>query len=263
MKRHLLAAGLTFILHVILGLTLSLRQPPASTPWQGAIIVSLGQLLERGPGEARAPIDPNSNIGDQGHQENLPQALESVKAVAPQPLPSPVAPKVVRPKKVAGEVKPRAEKAPFPDLGQPQPAASLELGTPREPDAAQEMGADATAADLSARSAPATTNNDSGAAQLTAPGGQGLGSMPVYKNTPEPQYPAMARRMGYQGTVELKVLVQQDGTVGELQVVTTSGYPVLDRSALVAVEQWRFEPGTRDAVQEAMWIKIPVHFKLR
>lgn len=69
--------------------------------------------------------------------------------------------------------------------------------------------------------------------------------------------------MGYQGTVELEVLVVADGTVGEARLAGSSGYPQLDGAALAAVRGWRFEPGTREGEKVAQWIKVPVNFSLR
>jgi protein TonB len=86
---------------------------------------------------------------------------------------------------------------------------------------------------------------------------------PQYQETPKPAYPALARRMGYQGTVELELLVAVEGTVGAARLVRSSGYTLLDSAALKAVRVWRFEPGTRDGQQVAMWIKVPVNFSLR
>ncbi len=57
---------------------------------------------------------------------------------------------------------------------------------------------------------------------------------------PEPVYPEEARRKGTQGLVVLDVLIGADGTVRHLQ--PASGNPVLARSAMDAVQQWRFEP---------------------
>lgn len=79
----------------------------------------------------------------------------------------------------------------------------------------------------------------------------------------KPAYPAMSKRYGEQGTVVLRVLVNADGTAGEVKIKTTSGYPLLDESARTAVQRWRFRPATSDGKPIADWFLIPIPFKLQ
>ncbi|MGE5247856.1 MAG: energy transducer TonB, partial [Verrucomicrobiota bacterium] len=48
-------------------------------------------------------------------------------------------------------------------------------------------------------------------------------------------YPAVARRMGWEGRVIVAFRILQDGTVRDIRVVEGSGHAVLDRSAVEAV----------------------------
>ena len=48
-------------------------------------------------------------------------------------------------------------------------------------------------------------------------------------------YPAMARRMGWEGQVVVTFLLLPDGSVRDIRVVQGSGHPVLDRNAVDAV----------------------------
>ena len=61
----------------------------------------------------------------------------------------------------------------------------------------------------------------------------------------DPQYTEQALQRGLQGTVALSFLVDQNGRTRDIKVIKTldSG---LDRNAIAAAEQWRFEPGTRN-----------------
>ena len=86
---------------------------------------------------------------------------------------------------------------------------------------------------------------------------------PAYAENPIPVYPRVARKRGYQGVVLLKVLVSREGRVEDLLVLTSSGYDLLDRSALKAVGKWRFEPGNIDGKLVTMWVKVPVKFELK
>jgi protein TonB len=85
---------------------------------------------------------------------------------------------------------------------------------------------------------------------------------PLYKQNTSPPYPQKARRLGYEGIVMLKVLIDENGRVDNLAVLKSSGYDILDRSALFAVKNWLFEPGTEGGIKKKMWVKIPIRFQL-
>jgi protein TonB len=78
-----------------------------------------------------------------------------------------------------------------------------------------------------------------------------------------PAYPSSARRLGVQGTTLLSVLVADDGRVANVVVTQSAGHPDLDQAAAEAVRRWRFEPARRGAENVAMWVQLPVEFRLR
>jgi protein TonB len=57
---------------------------------------------------------------------------------------------------------------------------------------------------------------------------------------PQPVYPPLARQARIQGNVVLHAIIDKDGRVGELQVI--SGHPLLVQAALEAVRNWRYQP---------------------
>lgn len=59
-----------------------------------------------------------------------------------------------------------------------------------------------------------------------------------------PRYPPDLRRAGISGSVTLLFVVEQDGSVRDVQV-ETSDHRALERPALDAVRTWRFTPGER------------------
>ncbi|WP_126446033.1 energy transducer TonB [Sulfuricystis multivorans] len=61
-----------------------------------------------------------------------------------------------------------------------------------------------------------------------------------------PSYPAIARRLGEEGTVVLRVELDETGAVVSAQVKTSSGFSRLDEAALAAVKTWRCEPARRN-----------------
>jgi periplasmic protein TonB len=85
---------------------------------------------------------------------------------------------------------------------------------------------------------------------------------PAYFKNPAPLYPNYAREQGWEGIVFLKVLVNSDGTVGEIGVEKSSGYKILDESALKTINTWQFLPARVGAMSFSSWIKIPVRFIL-
>jgi len=84
----------------------------------------------------------------------------------------------------------------------------------------------------------------------------------AYLNNPRPSYPAISKRMGEQGKVVLRVLIGTDGLPQKVEVSTSSGFDRLDRQAQDAVMRWRFVPGKRNGVPEAMWNLVPINFVL-
>jgi periplasmic protein TonB len=78
-----------------------------------------------------------------------------------------------------------------------------------------------------------------------------------------PSYPHNARRLGIQGTTLLSVFVAADGRVADVVVKQSAGHPDLDQAAADAVKRWRFDPARRGSEAVAMWVLLPVEFRLR
>ena len=83
-----------------------------------------------------------------------------------------------------------------------------------------------------------------------------------YLNNPKPTYPAISRRLGEQGKVVLRVFIDAEGSPQQIEIRQSSGYERLDQQALDAVRRWRFVPGKRNGVPEAMWNIVPINFVL-
>jgi TonB family protein len=99
--------------------------------------------------------------------------------------------------------------------------------------------------------------------KLFSSGGGGGGAIPRYAVNPKPPYPDEAREKGYEGNVLLKVEVLPNGRVGQLEVKRTSGYEILDQSALLTVRQWRFIPARKGGEAIPFWVNIPIKFYLQ
>lgn len=86
---------------------------------------------------------------------------------------------------------------------------------------------------------------------------------PRYVENPKPIYPREARRKGYEGEVLLRVEVLPDGRVGQIEVRRSSGYEILDRSAIETIKQWRFTPAQKGEERISFWVNIPIKFQLQ
>lgn len=84
-----------------------------------------------------------------------------------------------------------------------------------------------------------------------------------YLHNPPPPYPPMSYRLGEEGMVIVHVLIGVDGTAQDARLEKTSGFDRLDAAAVKAARSWRYVPGKRGGVPEAMWVNVPVNWELR
>ena len=85
----------------------------------------------------------------------------------------------------------------------------------------------------------------------------------AYLKNPAPEYPQMAQRRNWEGTVLLRVEVLASGKPGQIQIQKSSGRQMLDDAALAAVKRWSFVPAKQGDVAQAGWVSVPIDFKLR
>ena len=78
----------------------------------------------------------------------------------------------------------------------------------------------------------------------SAPASPRLGTAAVARTTPQPEYPPLSRRRGEEGTVTLRISVDDHGGVAHIEIVESSGFRRLDEAAVAGVRAWRFEPAT-------------------
>ncbi|UPG95263.1 energy transducer TonB [Luteibacter aegosomatissinici] len=86
----------------------------------------------------------------------------------------------------------------------------------------------------------------------------------AYVAAPAPKYPTQAIRGRMQGTVTLRVLVDESGKPLDVVVESSSGHQVLDDAARKQVlSSWRFQPAVQNGQHVKAWARIPVTFDLR
>jgi len=68
---------------------------------------------------------------------------------------------------------------------------------------------------------------------------------------------------GEEGTVGVRALVREDGMVGRVDVIASSGSAALDRAAAEAVKRWLFAPATRDGVPIDAYVTLRIRYVVR
>jgi periplasmic protein TonB len=112
----------------------------------------------------------------------------------------------------------------------------------------------APAAAPSADTAAAITSNAADRVQMSTATAQ------VVTHTVRPGYPLLARQMKVQGSVILQALINKDGSIDDLHVL--SGSPILANAAQEAVKQWRFKPHYEGAEAVETEARITVNFTI-
>src|SRR6185436_5175720 len=85
---------------------------------------------------------------------------------------------------------------------------------------------------------------------------------PILKSQVHPTYSDAAKAARIQGLVLLEAIVDTDGTLTNIKVARSLN-PDLDRNAVAALKQWRFEPGKKEGEAVPVKLAIEVNFNLR
>src|SRR6218665_3492231 len=211
------------------------------------------QLHRPACARSRTTAAPAPATGAQPQHAHAAPRATAPPAPDPAPPPPPPAPPAPRPKAQA----PRP--APMPvAMPDPAPAApDAPIGVVTEQPPAPPMEAPVVTAAPAPPVVPTPPAPPAPPPKIELPS-----SDAAYLNNPKPAYPAISRRMGEQGKVLLRVLIGSDGLPQKVEINQSSGFDRLDRQAQEAVMRWRFVPGKRNGVAEAMWDLVPVNFVL-
>ncbi|NML61416.1 energy transducer TonB [Massilia sp. RP-1-19] len=95
------------------------------------------------------------------------------------------------------------------------------------------------------------------------PGGpKTISSGVEYIQAPQPVYPSQSRRMGEQGKVVLRVLVNEKGQPDQVLVQHSSGSSRLDEAGRQAALRALFKPHVEDGRPVAVFVIVPLNFQL-
>jgi protein TonB len=211
----------------------------------GASVALHGAVLAFGPHVRAAHIEPPQVLSVVLEQVRAPAPrVEAPPALQEPPKPEPRRERARARPTLAPQPAPRSEPEPVaaPAATAPMPQES-ESPAPRE---------DARASTPSPAPPAAAAREPVSAADFRA----------AYLNNPPPPYPRAARRNGEEGTVTLRVLVNQDGLPTQVEMERSSGSNLLDTAAREAVKNWRFAPARRAGAPIAAWVIVPVIFRL-
>ena len=122
------------------------------------------------------------------------------------------------------------------------------------------LSREAIAPRLDARPAPAAPAFAPGVGRQ---GDAGL-TLPRVRSEKKPAYTREAMQAKLQGTVVLDLVVQADGTVGDVRVVKSLDRAYgLDEQAVNAVKEWRFSPGSKGGKPVPVVVQIEMTFTLK
>ncbi|MBA1248668.1 energy transducer TonB [Pseudomonas luteola] len=79
---------------------------------------------------------------------------------------------------------------------------------------------------------------------------------------PPPEYPSLALRRGWEGSVTLRIRVLPNGRAGSVDVTKSSGKKQLDDAAVEAVRGWKFIPAKRGDTPIEGFATQTIDFKL-
>jgi periplasmic protein TonB len=177
------------------------------------------------------------------YTEALPKAMLSTLLIAPPPPPPPPPP----PQAVKTIVKPVARLIQSGKLMQPR-AIPKEVAVFKEAELPPDVVANTNQGGvfggipgqgIMVGSAPAAPPPPKAATPTRIKQGGNVTAASIITQT-RPLYPPLARQARIQGNVVLHAIIDKDGKVAQLEVI--SGHPLLVQAALDAVKQWRYKP---------------------
>ncbi len=87
----------------------------------------------------------------------------------------------------------------------------------------------------------------------------GSANGPSFLKMVKPEYPKLARRLGKEGRVLLRLHIDETGRLINLEIIERAGYG-FDEAALSAIRASRFRPATKDGTPVSSVVYLPVRF---
>ncbi len=187
-----------------------------------------------------------------------PHAIQSpvIRAQLLNPAPAPAVPSALRSSPTpAPAPQPVAKKRAEPHVRPPAPARTAVPAAPAQPAApAPSVASPSRQESSDAVAAPNSNEAASHPAQAASPA---IGRETLAINAPKdvrhidcsivkPDYPALSRRRGEEGTADVKFVIGLTGAIENIELAKSSGYPRLDEAALAAMRASSCHPYTEN-----------------
>jgi protein TonB len=151
-----------------------------------------------------------------------------------------------------------------PRLRQPSAPPSTLVVTSNAPAIAGSVPGAGSSEASGANSASGSNGNaGAGVGNGSGPGaGDGIDQRTYCVYCPEPHYPLLARTRGWQGSVDVGLVVLADGSVDAASLRRSSGYGVLDEAAIAVARRSRFKPPASSGLRAPLHGRIEYRFEL-
>lgn len=243
-RRAALGIGLSLALHAA-ALAAVVAGHTGRAPQPAARLAEIAVDIVAPPAPAEAPEIPAAEASP----ADAPPAETAVAETAVAEAPPPAEPAPYSAPEAAPEAFPETASAEPPPVApparKPKPAAPPAAARP-----------------MAAAPAPPAPPSSAPSGPPTAPVPAGPTIAAALLDSPQPPYPAAARRRGQQGRVVLSVRVSPSGAPEAVVLVSSSGVEALDAAARDAVRGWRFRPALANGVAVAATVEVPVRFRL-
>lgn len=224
-----------------------------SVLFHATLAAALALYVEYAPApDALAQLDLTSVELSFAETEDETAAVQPARASAPdEPVPDVPPPEPERPpeSEPPKELPPELDALKLPEPAPERPPVETPVVEPPKEESRKEPPRPPVAA-----SAPAP---------VVAPRQARVDAPPRPRKSIKPDYPKGARLRGEQGDVQLEIEVTASGAVGEVKVVSSSGYQELDEAAVKAVKAAHFTPAKRGRQSVSSTAKITLTFKLK
>nr|AAG23396.1 TonB [Plesiomonas shigelloides] len=272
-KRLLLASGLCMSAHAAL---LLFGLQPTQTRAVTLDSLSAGPALVLNLTATGAQSGVNTNAAAAADVQPAPQKTEPKKVVEPSAVPAKAAETAKTQQAKPKQAKPVLKKEPAPKKVAPKipeekaPKKTVKKTERKSTDNTEQhnpvtanTGKTAAHSSATTQSASGASNTASHAAPASTAQASGSSSEPRFRVPPSaPEYPKASRMRRQEGTVLLEVKLGTQGEQLQVVLLKSSGFPLLDRSALKAVKGWQFLPQEINGQGVSHVVRIPVRFEL-
>lgn len=235
-----------------------LRNEHPERRWFLALLLSLlGHLLFWGLRHAMpVPEVKKMDISQSMNVTLVPATIKSTLSEPKLQTEAKIPPQILKPK-LPPKPKATTPKPVIPKSEEPHQSKPLET---RPTETSQEQ---ATSSSTPEAPATSTAQRSLSTAEPSAGHFEGPKLNADYLHNPRPDYPAQAKRMGWEGRVVLRVEVLANGSAGAVSLAKSSGHELLDEAALEAVRRWKFVPAKRDGIAVTTSVNVPINFNLK